>query len=169
MTGGRPIHDPACRLHPEPFPGAWARARCWLALHGQVAVLPLHCTDRLSRIIHPLPPLKRNERLFEGGDTGGNLYIVYSGSLRTSVQQADGDEQVVDFHLPGEIAGDGTGLETFRGSRAVALERTRICAVRLTSLRNLAMQYSDLQEQVYAVLERAKAHTEKHTLMMGWR
>ncbi|MFW5968997.1 MAG: Crp/Fnr family transcriptional regulator, partial [Halofilum sp. (in: g-proteobacteria)] len=57
----------------------------------------------------------------------------------------------------------------FRGSRAVALERSGICSVRLTSLLNLAKEYSGLQEQVYSVLERAKAHTEKHALMMGWR
>ena len=142
---------------------------CHLAPACLPARLSLPDRDRLRRLVHPLAPLKRNQSLFEGGNADGCIYIVRSGSLRTSVQEAGGDEQVVDFHLPGDITGHGTGIETFRGGRAVALERTSVCAVRLAPLRHLATQISGLQEQIYALLERAITASEQHVLMMGRR
>ena len=37
-------------------------------------------------------PLQRGERLFQGGDSFHSLYIVHSGSVKTTIESKDGEE-----------------------------------------------------------------------------
>lgn len=120
-----------------------------------------------QRVVRALPPLRRHQCLFENGDTQGQLFLVRAGYLRSSVQEAGGAEQVVGFHLPGDALGFGT--EVFRGTRAIALERCSVCAIRLGPLLDIAGRVEGLQAQLYALVERAMSTSEQHVLMMGRR
>jgi CRP/FNR family transcriptional regulator len=123
----------------------------------------------LRRAVRPLPPLARNQELFHSGDPRRELFIVRSGCLCSSVQQANGDEQILDFHLPGDMTGFGTGIETFRGGRITALEHSAVCAVQLDTVRRLATRIPGLQEQLYSLIEAAMVKNEHHIMMMGQR
>lgn len=122
----------------------------------------------LQQVVRLPPPLQRHQSLFEGGNNHGQLFIVLSGYLQSSVQAENGDEQIVGFHLPGDVAGFGAASGA-GGGRAVALARSSVCAIRLDALFELAARVDGLQAQLYGLIERALADSEQHVLMMGRR
>ncbi|MDZ7748807.1 MAG: cyclic nucleotide-binding domain-containing protein [Halofilum sp. (in: g-proteobacteria)] len=122
---------------------------------------------RLREVVRPLPPLERHQSLFDGGAARGHLFIVRSGCLRTSVQEAGSRARVMDFLLPGDITGAGTGIETFRGGRVIALERTSVCAVSLAGIKELATRIDGLQDELCRLFEGAHTDTAHHVLAMG--
>lgn len=156
-----PTEAPAATL--APCSGCWLASTC----------LPARMAERdlawLRRAVRPLPALARNQDLFDSGDPQRELFIVRSGCLCSSVQQANGDEQILDFHLPGDVTGFGTGIETFRGGRIIALEHSAVCAVQLDTVQRLATRLNGLQGQLYSFIEKAMVGGEHHVMMMGRR
>ena len=61
--------------------------------------------ERLDAVMSRPRPLKRGEHLFRSGDSFRSLYAVRSGSLKVYTPCQDGTEQVLGFHLPGELVG----------------------------------------------------------------
>jgi CRP/FNR family transcriptional regulator len=67
--------------------------------------------DRLDNTIKRSRPLFWGDHLFRSGERFRSLYVIKSGSVKTYVRNADGDAQVLGFHLPGEMIGlDAIGL-----------------------------------------------------------
>jgi len=136
------------RAHPRAAPCT----TCQLAPGCLPAQLTLPDHKALRDVLRPIPPLDRNQCVFEGG-APEELFIVRSGSLLTSVQEANGREQILGFHLPGDAAGFGTGIEAFSGGRIVALERSSVCAIHLSRLLEAARRVDGLQPQIFRLME----------------
>lgn len=49
--------------------------------------------------------LRRDEHLFHAGRRLTRAYLVVAGVLKSYVLHENGDEQVLDFHLPGDVVG----------------------------------------------------------------
>ncbi len=49
--------------------------------------------------------LQRDEHLFHEGSRLGQAYLVVAGVLKTYLLYENGEEQVLDFHLPGDVIG----------------------------------------------------------------
>ena len=100
-------------------------ARMWAVGHGLVDTSSLY-----------LRVLKPGQHVFYNGDLNEVVYTVRSGSFKTYLSTGSNDEQVVDFHLPGDVLGIdalGTGRH---GASAVALETASVCEIPLTELQN---------------------------------
>ena len=78
--------------------------------------------------------LKNNEHLYLMGDKTETFYIVKSGSIKTYLTNERGDEQIMNFHLPGELLGLDSLVNHEFESSAVALEYSTLCALPLTDL-----------------------------------
>ena len=61
--------------------------------------------ERLDAIIDRKRPLARGDHLFQIGDHFRSVYAVRSGSLKTYATSEHGQEQIMGFHLPGELVG----------------------------------------------------------------
>ena len=61
--------------------------------------------ERLDSIVKRSRPLHRGDHLFRDGDQFHALYVVKTGSVKTYTPSEEGGEQVLGFHLPGEIIG----------------------------------------------------------------
>lgn len=73
--------------------------------------------------------VQRGKLLFRQGEAFKGLFVVRSGSLKTSTNATDGIEQVVRFHMPGEVLGlDGLCGDTYHAS-ATALEMASFCRI----------------------------------------
>jgi len=73
--------------------------------------------------------VQRGKLLFRQGEAFKGLFVVRSGSLKTSTNATDGVEQVVRFHMPGEVLGlDGLCEEVYHAS-ATALEMASFCRI----------------------------------------
>jgi CRP/FNR family transcriptional regulator len=65
------------------------------------------------------------------------LYIIKSGSIKSYVTHNDGDEQILNFLIPGDILGlDGLDTQQY-GSSAIALQTSAVCAVPLQQFRSI--------------------------------
>jgi len=85
--------------------------------------------DNLDTIVKLKRKLERDEILFHAGDEVTPIFAVSSGSLKTSIINEEGSEQITGFYLPGEIVGlDGLGGIS-PNSTAIALETSTVCEI----------------------------------------
>lgn len=110
--------------------------------------------DRLDAIVKRNRPLQRGDHLFRGGETFRQLYVVKTGTVKTFTQSNEGDEQVVGFHLPGEILGLDAIQDGQHGCSARALETTAICELPFERLEDLAANIPSLQHQMFRLLSK---------------
>ena len=76
----------------------------------------------------------RGDHIFRAGDESEVIYVISRGSVKSYVIMEDGEEQVLNFYLPGDVLGlDGMGADNHISS-TVALESTTICRLPLSEL-----------------------------------
>jgi CRP/FNR family transcriptional regulator len=110
--------------------------------------------DRLDAIVKRNRPLQRGDHLFRTGEAFRNLYVVKTGAVKTFTQTNDGEEQVVGFHLPGEVLGLDAIQNGLHGCNARALETTAICELPFERLEDLASNLPSLQHQMFRLLSK---------------
>ena len=125
--------------------------------------------ERLDGAVRKRRPLRRGEVLYREGLRHAALFVVRSGTLKTSTSLTDGDTQVLGFHLPGEIVGFDGLVDEPHHSTAEALEDSSVCEVPVARLAEIAAQIPDLQQQVYRIMGREFAREQMHAVMMGRR
>lgn len=125
--------------------------------------------DRLDRLVKRRKPVARNERLFHTGSAMNRIYVAREGSFKTVAGNEDGEEQVMGFHLPGEIIGlDALGTGQHRCD-AIALETAQVCEVPLDDLQQVAAQVPGLQRQLLRVIGFSMGRDQDHLEMMSRR
>lgn len=122
---------------------------------------------RLDSIIDRKRPLARGDHLFQVGDPFLSLYAVRSGSLKTYTTSADGQEQVMGFHLPGELVGLDAIADGHHPLAAKALETTSICEIPFDDLESLSGQLPTLQRQMLRVMSQEIRGDEQNMVMLG--
>lgn len=110
--------------------------------------------DELSSIVERNRCLERGESLYRTGDAFRAIYAVHSGALKTSDLASDGEEQVLGFHLPGELVGLDAISEGYHPCAAVALETTTVCTLPYDRLEELAAAIPGLQRQLFRLMSR---------------
>ena len=91
-------------------------------------VFKLKNNARSLKICHS-QVVKVNDRIFNVGDRLENLYVVKSGSVKTFITNQSGEEQILNFHSPGDVLGlDGLPFHQY-ASTAISLETSSVCAV----------------------------------------
>lgn len=69
----------------------------------------------------------RGDHLFRANETFSDIFVVRSGAAKTYVIQPSGEEQVIGFHMPGDIV----GLDAIESGRhacnAMVLDTSCIC------------------------------------------
>lgn len=73
--------------------------------------------------------LRRGQALFRTGDPFAFCWCVRSGTMKSSLPLADGREQVMGFHFPGELLGADAIASDRHPTTAVALEDCTLCAI----------------------------------------
>ena len=123
--------------------------------------------DRLDAILKRPRPLKRGENLFQAGERVHSLYAVRSGTIKTYTPCEDGSEQVIGFHLPGEVVGlDAIEREQHLCSAKV-LETASVCELPFERLQELAGEIPSLQKHFFRLLSQELAKDETMLLLLG--
>ncbi len=109
---------------------------------------------RLEEIIKRSRPLHRGDQLFHAEQGFHSLYVIKTGSVKTFLPEPDGGEQVLGFHLPGEVIGmDGIESERYHCSAKV-LETSAVCEVPFDRLEALTHDIPSLQHQLYRLMSK---------------
>lgn len=121
---------------------------------------------RLDEIVRRRRPLARGERLFRFGDSLSAVYVARDGAFKTVSLSESGDEQVIGFHLPGELIGlDALGTGMHR-SEAVALTTANVCEVPFDELAHVSAQVPGLQQQLMRVIGQSVGRDHDHMEML---
>lgn len=123
--------------------------------------------QRLDDIIDRKRPIARGDHLFRSGDAFLSLYAVRSGSLKTYTTSEDGQEQVMGFHLPGELVGLDAIADDNHPLSAKALETTSVCEIPFPDLESLSTQLPSLQHQLLRVMSQEIRNDEQNMVVLG--
>lgn len=106
----------------------------------------------LHQLVEHAGPFNAGDYIFREGDDFNAIAAVRAGAVKTFVFDMSGSEQVLGFHLPGEVI----GLNAIHASRypcnAVALDTTLLCRVPFTKMARLATRLPGLQQQLFRLL-----------------
>jgi CRP/FNR family transcriptional regulator len=123
--------------------------------------------ERLDDIVKRTRPLHRGDFLFRNGDRFRSLYVVKTGSLKTFAPSPEGGEQVLGFHLPGELIGLDAIDKDAHACSAKVLETSAICEIPFARLEELTASIPSLQHQMYRLLSKEIAHDTDMLLLLG--
>jgi CRP/FNR family transcriptional regulator len=120
----------------------------------------------LEDIVRRLRPMARGERLYRLGDPLTSVYVASDGAFKTVSISEEGEEQVVDFHLAGELIGlDALGTGAHR-CEAVALTAANVCEVPFEQLTTIAAKLPSLQQQLLRVIGQCVGRDQDHLGML---
>jgi CRP/FNR family transcriptional regulator len=123
--------------------------------------------ERLDDIIKRSRPLHRGDHLFRNGERFRALYVVKTGSVKTYTPNEEGGEQVLGFHLPGEIIGLDAIEKDEHACSAKVLETSAICEVPFARLEELSTSIPSLQHQIYRLLSKEISQDTEMLLLLG--
>ncbi len=118
---------------------------------------------RLDAIIERKRPLARTENLYHCGEQFDAIYAVRSGSLKTYATSEHGEEQILGFHLPGELVGLDAIADGLHPLSAQALETTSVCEIPFDKLESLSAQLPSLQHQLLRLMS-LEIHDDQKTM-----
>ncbi len=96
--------------------------------------------------------LSRGETIYRKDDPFHSFYTVKAGSFKTYVPKPSGGEQVVGFHLFGELMGsEGLSNGSYPYTTR-ALENSAVCELRLDGLPQSGRSHSELQQGIIKML-----------------
>ena len=143
--------------------------RCSLQVLCLPATIQGGDLERLDRIVLARRPLKRDEALYRAGQPLGSLYVAREGAFKTVAIDAEGNSQVLGFHLPGELLGLdalGTGKHA---AEARALTQANVCEVPLSQLEQVASEVPGLQHQLLRIIGQGMNRHQAHVEMLHKR
>lgn len=121
---------------------------------------------RLEDLARPHRVLGRGDRLFRSGEALDGLYVVREGALKTTTLSCDGEEQVLAFHLPGEIVGLDALAQGQHRSEATALGPSTLCELPFAGLQALAATQPALQQALWRALGQSAGRDQDHVEML---
>ncbi len=131
--------------------------------------LGLTITDlaQLDTIIKRSDSYKRGKPLFSTGKPFKSLYVVRSGSFKTTIEATNGREQVTGFYFPGEFLGlDAINQDEYQ-SKAVALESSTVCELPFESMQEIGQDMPQLQVQLLTRLSKELSGDKSLMLLLG--
>ncbi len=135
--------------------------------------LPMAVSDtdlhRLEDIIERGRPLQRGEYVFRSGTPFESIYAVRSGALKTYRLTPEGEEQIMGFHLPGEMFGLGGLGGGTHPNATVALETSTVCEVPFERVEGLATEIPGLQRHLFKIMSREISDDEQLLVLLSKR
>ena len=123
--------------------------------------------QRLDDVIKARRVVHSGDLLFKEGGENRSIYAVRSGSVKTFAITESGEEQVLGFHLPGEIVGLAGLDESIHNCSSKALETSSICEMPLDDLEDICLQIPSLQKQLLKLISREISQDHKMLLLLA--
>ncbi len=123
---------------------------------------------RNSLEIHASPRLlHRSQELFRAGEPFSRLFLVRSGALKSFRLTPAGEQQVIDFHLPGDLIGLDAIAGGYYRSATAALDTASVCAISFDELVDNCTREPDFQRQILRRMSAAITKDEEMMVTLG--
>ncbi len=106
----------------------------------------------LHVLVTHVGPYAEGAHLFREGDPFEAIAAVRAGTVKTYVNDSEGREQVLGFHLPGEVIGLNAISHDRYPCNAVALDPVMLCRFSFPDMAALATRMPGLQQQLFKLL-----------------
>lgn len=122
---------------------------------------------RIDEFIERPRKLENNQLIFEPGDKFYGFYAVRTGGVKTYLTKKTGEQQILGFHLPGEIFGmDGMEHSSHR-CYASTMDITSYCVLPFDKLDELCEVLPDFRKQIYKLMGHELNCDHSHQLLLG--
>lgn len=118
----------------------------------------------LHVLVEHIGPYRGGEHIFRNGERFGAIYAVRGGVVKTRLIDDLGREQVLGFHLPGEMVGLNAIHPEKYPCDAIALDTVYVCRFSFAALTTLAAKIPHVQQKLFRLLS---ADIGKATLLAG--
>lgn len=108
----------------------------------------------LHVLVEHVGPVHAGEHLFREGDPFTAIAAVRTGTVKTYHIDRDGHEQVLGFHLPGEVIGLNAIHDDRYPCNAVALDTVMLCRFSFPKIALLAQRLPNLQQHLFRLMSR---------------
>jgi len=119
--------------------------------------LPQDDMRQLEVLIAPRGPIEQGDHLFRINDPLKALYAVRGGFFKTYLIEPSGREQVLGFHLPGELIGLDAIWPQKHQCNSVALSTATVCELPYGAISELGQQLPGLQQSMLRLLSKELA------------
>jgi CRP/FNR family transcriptional regulator len=150
------VHD----FYSHPARAQVACSRCALGELCLPRGLSPEETQRFEQIVHRSRPIQPGEHLFRAGDEFRSVASVRTGCFKSYVIDHEGQEQVLGFHLPGEVIGLDAIHSRKHTANVIALDTGAVCGLTFESVSNLARHMPDLQSEMFRIMSRRISELE---------
>ncbi len=123
--------------------------------------------ERLETVVKRTRPLQSGDHLFRAGDVFENIYALRSGSVKLSLVDEQGTDQIIGFYFPGEILGLDAIDKKQHVCTAEALETSSYCAFPFSSIAEICHSVPELQNQMFRLMSRELTHENELLLTIG--
>ena len=108
----------------------------------------------LHVLVEHVGPFHPGEHVFREGDPFEAIAAVRTGTVKTYHIDRDGHEQVLGFHLPGEVIGLNAIHDDRYPCNAVALDTVMLCRFSFPKIALLAQRLPNLQQHLFRLMSR---------------
>ena len=115
----------------------------------------------LHVLVEHVGPVKAGHHVFRAGDSFDAIAAVREGTVKTWRVDREGREQVLGFHLPGEIIGLSAIDNERYPCNAVALDAVQLCRFSFPRIAVLAARVPGLQQELFRLMSRDIGHAER--------
>jgi CRP/FNR family transcriptional regulator len=112
---------------------------------------------------------RQGDILFREGDHFQYLYAVHSGAVKTFRTTLQGERQIIDFYLPGDIVGLEAITDDQYACEATALNTTNICMIDYQSFVETSLRHPSLYKGFLKRLSAQIRREEENLVSLGSR
>lgn len=124
-------------------------------------------SEQLAQTLTHMEPLKPGEYIFRQGDPFESLHIVRTGTAKSYITTADGQQQIVSFHFPGEILGMDAFENRCHNSSAQALETLSLCSFSPEVFDMLSLACPNFHAHSLSMFSRELIHIHEMVRVIG--
>ena len=123
--------------------------------------------DQLEISVDKTVKVKKKNSLYHSSDKLDGIYAIKSGAIKTSISNEDGQEQVLEFHLPGDLLGFDAFNSGTHSCDAIALEDTLLCKIPTEDFDDLCSRLPGVRKEMMHQLGKEISHNQSLLLSLG--
>lgn len=130
--------------------------------------LSLKEIERIEDMVTTRKRIKRGEALYRAADHFDCLYAIRLGFLKSTVMSSDGREQVIAFHMAGEMIGlDGHRERCPTPANVITLEDTEVCVLPYDRVLDVTTSLRSMGAHFHKILSREIVRQHGIMLLLG--
>jgi len=122
--------------------------------------------EQLESSIDKTIKVKKKQPIYKTNDTCNGIYAIKSGAAKTSIN-SDGQEQILEFHLPGDVLGFDAFATNSHSCDVIALEDTLVCRIPINIFDDLCEKLSGFRKVMHQQIGKEIAHSQQLLLSLG--